>query len=656
MAPNASEHAMLLTDLLRFHPSSIGIDERNHSRGDDNDYGNIDDEQKGMIIALVLTTNHLPSIIDTLGGVSGGGMSPIVASRAIVPTLGRLLLLMSTASSSPSLRRRLVAGSLWKRHDLEDHVNQTFLLAKKCLFVPDVEKRMFAAKLLVMLLGVAAVAASSSSPSKNIVSVGSSGSSNSVWSSLLYDIKCCLRRCLTQHQNIVRMEVYSSLLGLLPKTAPCHDNCSAATQDSASPASTTPMGIKQMPSPKFSSMGSYNEVVASISSVGQKAIISVVSELLLSSLERYVTKPKEELTDRKARQQRAALGVGLSQPDIIIEDESPGRGCKTGGGKCSGVADEKCNPFRFEKLINTRPPNSSDGGSNNKKGAKKKAKVPIGQTLLIEAMERINEPLAFLLASSVAVVPLLASDDDECDEGGDDDIHYNNDKLKKTLNHISSQMACCTDIAEYLKWTKTNKAIFDIKDNAQRTKEIAIGKLATLILVSVTADVLIGTFCWKKEHGDAADCVMGRDVANDIEDLFTLRADAISEATEIMSSFVVKQKKAAPALNKEGKKVKVKTKLKNIDANTSSQSIEETKVEKTKNGKSSSSVAGGGEGMAVFTKVKSSEINGSTLAKNRKLIEAVVDNTTPAMNYEFVAELLRKAGAEVFKEASIWRL
>ncbi|KAL3799646.1 hypothetical protein ACHAW5_004517 [Stephanodiscus triporus] len=524
MAPNASEHAMLLMDLLRFHPSSIGIDERNHLRGDDDDYGNIDDEQKGMIIALVLTTNHLPSIIDTLAGVSGGGMSPIVASRAIVPTLGRLLLLMSIASSSPYLRRRLVAGSLWKRHDLEDHVNQTFLLAKKCLFVPDVEKRKFAAKLLVMLLGVAAVAASSSSPSKNVVSFGSSGSSNSVWSSLLYDIKCCVRRCMTQHQNI-------------------------------------------------------------------KAIISVVSELLLSSLERYVTKPKEELTDRKARQQRAALGAGLSQPDVIIEDELPGGGCKTGGGKCSGAAEEKCNPFRFEKLINTRPQNSSDGGSNNKTGVKKKAKVTIGQTLLMEAMERINEPLAFLLAST----------------------------------------------------------IFDIKDNAQRAKEIATCKLATLILVSVTADVLIGTCSWKNERGDAADfdIVMGRDVANDIEDLFTLRADAISEATEIMSSFVMKQRKVAPALNKEGTKEKVMTKLKNIDANTSSQSIEETKVEKKKNGgKSSSSVAGRGEGMAVFTKVKSSEINETTLAKNRKLIEAVVDNTTPAMNYEFVAELLRKAGAE----------
>ncbi len=250
-------------------------------------------------------------------------MSPIVASRAIVPTLGRLLLLMATASSSPSLRRRLVAGSLWKRHDLEDHVNQTFLLAKKCLFVPDVDKRKCAAKLLVMLLGVAAVAASSSSPSRYGISHGSSNRVNSVWSSILYEIKCCLRRSLTQHQHVVRMEVYSSLLELLPKTVPCHEssNLSPATQDSTSPASSTAKGSKRTPSPKFSILRSYNEVVASIPPVEQNALISVVSELLLSSLGRYVTMPNEEPTDRKARQKRAALGVGLSQPDL--EDDCP---------------------------------------------------------------------------------------------------------------------------------------------------------------------------------------------------------------------------------------------------------------------------------------------------------------------------------------------
>ena len=667
MAPNALEHATLLMDLLRFHPSSIGIDDRNNSRDDDeDDFGkNDDDERKGMTIALVLTTNHLSSIIDTLGSLSGGGMSPIVASRVIAPTLGRLLLLMATASSSPSLRRRLVAGSLWKRHDLEDHVNQTFLLVKKCLFMPDVEKRKCAAKLLVMLLGVAAVAATSSSPSRNGVGyVSCSSRSNGVWSSILYDIKCCLRRCLTQHQNVVRIEVYSSLLELLPQTVPRfgNDNLSAATQDSTSPASSTTTGNKRTSSPKFSPLGSYYEVVASIPPEEQNALICIVSELLLSSLERYVTVPKEDLTDRKARQQRAARGVGLSQPDIDIEDESPGGGRITGGGKRGGVAEEKCNPFRFEKLISTRPSNSSDGGGNSKQRTKKKAKVPIGQTLLMEAMDRINEPLAFLLASSVAVMSLLAPEDEESDDGGDYGIHDNNaesdrnNEMRKTLFRIRSQMSSCTDVDEYLKWIKTNKAIFDVKDNSQRAKEMAISKLATLILVSVIADVVIGMCNSKHDCAVEVGSGDGSDVANEIENLFTLRTDAMSEAADIMSSFIMKQTKTASALNTDGKKEKVKTKLKNVDANSSSQPIVNTADDKKKKGcKSSSSVAGGGEETAVFTKVKSSDITEATVAKNRKLIEAVVDNISPAMNHVFLAESLRNSGAEVSKMASIWQ-
>ena len=82
----------------------------------------------------------------------------------------------------------------------------------------------------------------------------------------------------------------------------------------------------------------------------QNALISVDSELFLSSVGRYVM-PKEEPTDRKARQNRAALAVGLSQPDI--EDEFPDGDCKTGGEKVSSAAGEENNPFRFEKHINT---------------------------------------------------------------------------------------------------------------------------------------------------------------------------------------------------------------------------------------------------------------------------------------------------------------
>ena len=97
--------------------------------------------------------------------------------------------------------------------------------------------------------------------------------------------------------------------------------------------------------------------------------------------------------------------------------------------------------------------------------------------------------------------------------------------------------------------------------------------------------------------------------------------------------------------------------MKSIDARKSSQSSDlsaaETKKKK-KGGKFSSSSAGAGE--AVFTKVKSSDINEATLAKNRRLIEAVLDNITPAMNHEFLAEALRRAGAEASKKARVCHL
>ena len=644
MAPNALEHATLLLDLLRFRPSSIGLND-----GDENENSINGDELRDLRIALVLTTNHLPSIIDTLAGVSSGGMSPIVASQTIVPTIGRLLLLMATASSSPALRRGLVTGSLWKRHDLEDHVNQTFLLAKKCLFVHDVEKRKFAVRLLVTLIGASSVAASSSGNSRG----------SSMWSSILCDIKCSLLRSLSQHQEVVRTEIYSSLLELLPKSvpSPASSTLSAATQESTSPGASTMSGQKT-PSPKSSSLGSYHEVIESIPISGQKAIIGIVSELLLSSLERYITVPKEEPTDRKARQQRAALGAGLSQPDIFDEEEESSN-------KKKGTSDAsvESNPFRFEKLINTRPSSLSSGGSgvNDTNAKKTKAKsFPIGQSLLLEAMDRINEPLAFLLASSLAVVPLLSSEDkNDCDDDDDDDdiangSMYNSDRryeLKKSLIRIRSQMARCSDVEDYLQWIKTNKVIFDIKDNAKRSKEMAISKLATLLLVSLIADVLIGACKWEKGNIDAVvvECSDDSDAANDVEDLFTLRMDAMSEATVIMSSFVMKPKKSIAALeDTDGKTEKTKKKkLKNIDANKSSQSSDKPAAEtKKKKGGKSSALAG----EAVFTKVKSSDINDVTLAKNRRLIEAVLDNISPAMNHEFLAEALRRAGAEASKK------
>jgi len=134
-APNALEHALLVKDLLRFQPSSV----RNYLHNDNsegresvgvNDLGwsSSGGHEQQMMIAFALTSNYLPSIIDTLSNLPGGGMSPSVASETIVPSLGCLLLLMAAPP------QRGLVGSLWKRHDLEDHVNQTFLLGTFWLY------------------------------------------------------------------------------------------------------------------------------------------------------------------------------------------------------------------------------------------------------------------------------------------------------------------------------------------------------------------------------------------------------------------------------------------------------------------------------------------------------------------------------------------
>ena len=92
---------------------------------------------------------------------------------------------------------------------------------------------------------------------------------------------------------------------------------------------------------------------------------------------------------------------------------------------------------------------------------------------------------------------------------------------------------------------------------------MAISKLATLLLVSLIADVLIGACKWEKGNIDAVvmECSDDSDAANDIEDLFTLRMDAMSEASVIMSSYVMRPKKSTAALeDTDGKTEKTKKK------------------------------------------------------------------------------------------------
>lgn len=501
--------------------------------------------------------------------------------------------------------------------------------------------------MLVMLLGVASVTASVAQ-SKNggnytlARSHGGGSRSSSVWSSILNDIKGVLRRCLTQHQDVVRTEVYSALVALLPESAPNGDgsnHLSTDTQDATSPASSSASGTRcsKTPSPKIST---FKNVFASIPPVGQQATICIVSELLLSSLERYITIPKEENTDREARRKRAAMGVGLSQMEMIVEEESDRV-------HDANVDDERSNPFRFEKCISARSTSAAGGGdvkNIQQKGKKGQSKTPLGQALLLEAMDRINEPLPFLVASCIAVASLAHGDANGCDVEDENKRCYSTGSMEvnKAINRIRHQFARCTDIQEHLKWIKTNRVVFDIKDNTQRAKEMAISKLATLMLVSAVADSLINSCDLKGERRLAhsvivMDSVDTNDVAKDIEDLFSLRTDAIEEAAAIMSSFVAKPVKAASESSSKGKKKKA---LKDVNANSSSLPSEQQAAE-TKSGKS-----------AELTKIKSNDIKHATLVKNRRFIENALGNTCPAINQDFLAESLRKFGAGMSKTVS----
>ena len=146
--------------------------------------GGLDGQQLEEVVGLALAAHHLPALIDTLSNVPGGGMRPSVASRHVIPSITQLLLLQATT--------RRGVGSMWRRTDAEDRVDHAFLLSKKALFSADVGRRSAAVGLLVGLLGVAAAASGGSSGGRN--------KRSSTWTSMMYDMKGCLRRSLTQHQ------------------------------------------------------------------------------------------------------------------------------------------------------------------------------------------------------------------------------------------------------------------------------------------------------------------------------------------------------------------------------------------------------------------------------------------------------------------------
>ena len=400
-------------------------------------------------------------------------------------------------------------------------------------------------------------------------------------------------------------------MALLPDMATAAGG-NTQTQGSISPTSSGGGSAERTPPPSLALRGRPRPV-ATIPPTGRTALTCIVAELLLSSLERYLTAPKEAPTDREARRERAARGMGLSQ----MEEDEP--------------AKRDGNPFRFDKClqVTSRP---SMGNSK-----KKSQSTTIGQSLLTEALNRINEPLPFLIASCIATTPLLANAADGNEEDVDDVNPTAKFEMKTTLNRIRCQMARCTDIHEYTKWTKSSRRIFEIKDIAKRAVELATSKLATLLLVAAVADVFLGTCTSGGEEKNATFIMViasETSTNNDIEDLFSLRTEAIDEAADIMSSFVsAKSQRKASSSEK-------KLKLKEVDVNSSSQQTSKQQHEEPQKKK----------GRGGIVKVKTSEINEAIRVRNRRSMEDAVQNIGPAMNHNFLADSLRKFGAEVAKK------
>jgi hypothetical protein len=270
--------------------------------------------------------------------------------------------------------------------------------------------------------------------------------------------------------------------------------------------------------------------------------------------------------------------------------------------------DTESNPLRFEMFISTR-------STPDAQGKAKKKSTPLAQTLLNEALSRINEPLGFLIACcNVASSSVKSGDSDIAD-----DLNHQAE-LRDSVKSLRRRMAACKDIEQYLKWLKSNKNILGITNNAKRKQEMAISKLSTLISVAVTAEALLGTCGDNHDDGFIVESTNNEE----IESLFNLRVDAVTRASEIMSTFV----------NSNPKK-----KLKERDANSNTSS--KKKTAKRSSGDNDDDSDDEENGLMTTT-----EINRTVQAKNKKLLEAAINNISPALPLEFLSSSLRKFGAK----------
>ena len=555
MAPNAVQHSFLLRDLALGSFESLG------------------DVASSAITALatdtapdILSANFIPTIINYLSNIPGGGMPPAVAIASVVPALNAVL-------HHQCCRRRY--------RDVEDNVDHCFLLGKKAIFCTDPERRAVAVNILCMLIGIVVVSGNTEGAASANFSLGSGGAT-------LDEIRGYLRRCLTQHQPSVRMEVYSSLVELLP----CGEDANG--EDSNTPSAslegnTTPVPIVRRGKARVGT-----------------AICDVVADILSSQLERYVT-PAEDKADKKARRDRAKKhGSQLSQPMSSDSDEGED---ESDGEEDDGSPSDP--PIRFElclqdgKLAAVEQPPTKKVSAKGKKGGGKSKKAQ-GPTLIEIARNKIAEPIAFLLASCSEAVVVQAEMSNFDAVAADEDRVSPNDELSKAFALLRKRVAK-SKLDDYLTAVQKKQAEND-DTSAEAKKERTAGLLATCLLVASAAETLMGS--------DVSD-TSGRDPGEVTERLFRLRTDAVDKAATILATPSAKEKKAAA---EKGKPTKKKKKKKTGEENDHPNLTVDEDVAGPK------------------------EIKKTTLDKARKAVEDQIRQICPASDHTFLAHCLRTYG------------
>lgn len=419
-----------------------------------------------------------------------------------------------------------------KRNALSDHIDHCFLLAKKALFCTDVARRKVAVNLLVMILSIA------------IEIPKDSGA-------IIEEVRGYLRRCMTQHQCEVRREAYISLIALCPDSESNVDMSQSQSQS--------------------------QELLLKDDSESISDIEVNVIQILVQQLDRYMV-VEEDAYALEARRKRAlARGTHLSQQVAGTNLEE-------------GIDPSSC-PLRIDLCIAAGGARTQTGRQLGETVSKKKAKKP---DLLEEAIERVTEPISFLLASAISILEAKSSISQE--------FPLIN-ALRSKLGKLSKRMANC-DLEDCLKRCKDNLS------KKSSPYERHVKTLSSCLLIVSTCEALMSL---SKISDDDDVEVVAR--------LFRLRQQALTHSASTILSAKVLSAKKKPVKKK-------KKKRKDSDADEEEDEKPEIAPED-----SESSVS-----------MSTNSVNEKVLEKIKMSVEAVVPQLCPAVHFSFLQEMFNKCG------------